>query len=186
MKKLEKEIIMDVQRNKSLVIASLGDMIADLLQKNDLARIKRHASILKRCKELATEYGLHLQPPILDRLKREKHLQSLQNVYHLIAGKVLRFLKITIEALSMEEKSIFIKFWKSFEYPKTWQKLPNPISHLDSFMISDCLYLAIVIPFILNRFLEPLHFKSSELSSFQQRTEVSRSNSAIKLWLKCW
>ncbi|CAG8552242.1 21306_t:CDS:2, partial [Racocetra persica] len=91
MKKLEKGIIIDMQGNKSLVIANLGDMTADLPQGNDLAGIKRHvscyhhltnsqfeeislASILKRCKELATEYGLYLQPPILDRLKREKHL----------------------------------------------------------------------------------------------------------------
>ncbi|CAG8662236.1 3873_t:CDS:2, partial [Cetraspora pellucida] len=48
------------------------------------------APTLKRRKELATEYGLHLQPSVLDRLKREKHLQSPQDVYHLTAGKVLR------------------------------------------------------------------------------------------------
>ncbi|CAG8832341.1 26552_t:CDS:1, partial [Racocetra persica] len=48
--------------------------------------------------------------------------------------KVLRFLKITIDALSKEGELKFIKFWKSFEYLRTWQKLPNPISHIDSFM----------------------------------------------------
>ncbi|CAG8527392.1 33479_t:CDS:2 [Racocetra persica] len=116
MKELEKGIIMDVQRNKSLVIASLGDVTANLPQGNDLARIKRHGALrgyrtcnvmrdfwtsndlnlsmvscyhhltnsqfkkissaptLKRYKELATKYRLYLQPPILDRLKREKHL----------------------------------------------------------------------------------------------------------------
>jgi hypothetical protein len=77
-------------------------------------------------------------------------------------------------------------FWKSFEYPRTWQKLPNPISHIDSFMMSDCLRLAMMIPFILNRFLKPSHFRKPELNAFQQRTKVSRGDLAAKLWVKCW
>jgi hypothetical protein len=144
------------------------------------------APTITRRKELSTEYGLRLQPSILDRLKRERHLQSPQDVYHLTAGKVLRFLKITIEALSPEGESEFISFWKSFEYPRSWQKLPNPITHIDSFMMSDCLRLAMMIPFIISRFLKPPHFKKSELAKFQQRTGVSRSDLAVKLWLKCW
>lgn len=80
----------------------------------------------------------------------------------------------------------FITFWKSFEYPRTWQKLPNPISHIDSFMMKDCLHLAMMIPFILNRFLKPFHFRKSELNLFQQRTNISRSDLAVKLWVKCW
>ena len=144
------------------------------------------APTITKCKELATEYGLRIQPPILDQLKRERHLQSPQDVYHVTAGKVLRFLKITIEAFSQEGKSEFILFWKSFEYPRTWQKLPNPISHIDSFMMSDCLRLTMMFPFILNRFLKPKHFKQSEIDKFRARTGVSRSDSAVKLWLKCW
>jgi hypothetical protein len=228
MKQLEKGIIMDVQGNRSFVIASLGDVTADLPQGNDLAGVKRHgatrgcrtcnvtkdswtsegldlslvsryhhitndqfeeislASNITRSNEIATMYGLRLQPSILDELKRERHLQSPQDIYHLTSGKVLRFLKITIEALTLEGKSEFIKFWKSFEYPRTWQKLPNPISHIDSFMMSDCLRLAMMIPFILNRFLKPTHFKKPELASFQRRTGVSRSDLAVNLWVKCW
>lgn len=164
MKQLEKGIIMDVQGNRSFVIASLGDVTADLPQGNDLAGVKRHSAIkgcrtcnvskdfwtsegldlslvsryhhitnnqfeeislaanITRSNEIATMYGLRLQPSILDELKRERHLQSPQDVYHLTSGKVLKFLKITIEALSLEGKSEFIKFWKSFEYPRIWQK----------------------------------------------------------------
>ncbi|UZO14541.1 uncharacterized protein OCT59_005997 [Rhizophagus irregularis] len=144
------------------------------------------ASTLSECKNLATEYGLHLQPPILSQLQWERHLQSPQDAYHATAGKVLRFLKITIDALLPEGKSKFIITWKNFEYPRTWHKLPNPISHIDSFMMSDCLRLAMVIPFILNRFLKPQHFKQSEIEKFQMRMDVSRSNLAIKLWVKCW
>lgn len=36
-----------------------------------------------RCKKLATEYGLHLQPPLLGQLKRERHLQTPKMFYHL-------------------------------------------------------------------------------------------------------
>ena len=137
-------------------------------------------------KAIATKYGLKLYPSILDQLKRERHLQSPQDVYHLTAGKVLRFLKITIEAFSPEGKTEFTRVWKSFEYPKTWQKLPNPISHIDSFMMSDCLQLTMMLPFILNRFLKSTHFKNLELASFQRRTGVTRNDHAVKLWLKCW
>lgn len=228
MKQLENGIIMDIQGNECIIIASLGDVTADLPQGNDLAGVKRHGAIrgcrtcnatknswtsegldlslisryhhlsdsqfeeisiaptLMRRKELATEYGLQLQPSILDQLKRERHLQTPQDIYHLTAGKVLRFLKITIEALSPEGKVAFIKYWKAFEYPRTWQKLPNPISHIDSFMMVDCLRLNMMIPFILDRFLKPSHFKKIELLSFQNRTGVSRSDLAVKLWIKCW
>ena len=110
------------------------------------------APTIIRRKELATKYELQLQPCILDQLKRERHLQTPQDVYHLTAGKVLRFLKITIEALSLEGKTSFIKYWKTFEYLRTWQKLPNPISHVDTFMMVDCLRLNMMIPFILDRF----------------------------------
>ncbi|KAF0549277.1 serine/threonine protein kinase [Gigaspora margarita] len=188
---------MDVQKNKSLVIASLGDVTADLSQGNDLVGVKRHGAIrgchtcnvardsltsegldlsiasryhhitdsqfeeismsttIKQHEMLATEYRLHLWPLLLDKLKRERHLQSPQDIYHLTAGKVLRFLRITIEALSTEGKSISIKYWKFLEYPRSWQKLPNPILHLDSFMMSNCLRLAMMMPLIFNRFLKP-------------------------------
>ena len=144
------------------------------------------ASTITERKTVATKYGLRLQPSILDQLKWERHLQSPQDVYHLTAGKVLRLLKITIEALSPEGKKELMSSWKSFEYPKAWRKLPNPISHIDSFMMSDCLQLTMMFPFILNRFLKRIHFKNSEFASFQCRTGVTRNDLAVKLWLKCW
>jgi len=53
-------------------------------------------------------------------------------------------------------------------------------------MMSDCLQLTMMIPFILNRFLKNTHFKNLDLASFQYRTGVTRSDHAVKLWLKCW
>ncbi|CAG8813902.1 36763_t:CDS:2 [Gigaspora margarita] len=146
----KKEIMMNVQGNQCLVIASLGDVTADLPQGNDLARVKSYGAIRKcrtcnivkdswtsegldlslvscyyhltddqfkeisvaliitKRKELAPKYGLHLQPPILDRLKREKHLQCPHDVYHLTARKVLRFIKITIKALSTIKELVIV------------------------------------------------------------------------------
>ncbi|EXX55552.1 hypothetical protein GLOIN_2v1886076 [Rhizophagus irregularis DAOM 181602=DAOM 197198] len=52
--------------------------------------------------------------------------------------------------------------------------------------MSDCLHLAMMIPFILNRFLKPTHFKKLELALFQRQTGVSRSDLAVNFWIKCW
>ncbi|PKB98811.1 hypothetical protein RhiirA5_430767 [Rhizophagus irregularis] len=228
MKVLENGKIMNIQGNECVVIASIGDITADLPQGNDMVGVKRHganrgcrtcnatkdsltsnkldlqlisryhhqsnkqfkeiseALTITERKAIATEYGLQLNPPLLNQLKRERHLQSPQDVYHITAGKVLRFLKITLEAFSPEGKSELIEVWKSFEYPKTWKKLPNPISHIDSFMMSDCLQLTMMLPFILNRFLKNNHFKNSDFELFKRQTGVTQNDFAVKLWLKCW
>jgi hypothetical protein len=93
---------------------------------------------------------------------------------------------MTIEAFTPEGKSAFITTWKAFEYPRTWHKLPNPISHINSFMMSDCLRLAMVFPFILNRFLKHQHLKQSELTKLQLRMNVSHNDLATSLWVRCW
>src|SRR4051812_37788566 len=111
------------------------------------------APTLKQRNDIAKEHGLRTILPILDHLQRERHLQSPQDIYHLIAGKTLKLLKLTITMLSPEGQLNFIREWKSFEYPRQWSKLPNPISHLESFMMSNRLRLGMVMPFILNRFL---------------------------------
>jgi hypothetical protein len=90
-------------------------------------------------KSLSREYGLKLQPSILDELKRERHLQTPQDIYHATAGKIGRLLKLTCELFSQEGEDDFIKTWKDFEKPKTWSNIPNPISHHESFMMSDYL-----------------------------------------------
>src|ERR1043165_869457 len=51
-------------------------------------------------RKIATEYGLKNTKSSLDLLKRERHLQIPQDIYHLTAGKVQRLLNITIDLLS--------------------------------------------------------------------------------------
>ncbi|UZO19144.1 uncharacterized protein OCT59_010444 [Rhizophagus irregularis] len=59
-----------------------------------------HETIMSRRDQLCTEYGLRSLPSILDKLKRERHLQTPQDVYHATAGKIGWLLKLTCELFS--------------------------------------------------------------------------------------
>ena len=130
---------------------------------------------LKEQNNLAKEYGLHTILPILDQLQRERHLQSPQD----------KLLKLTITMLSSEGEQNFIKKWKSFEYPRQWSKLPNPISHLESFMMSDRLRLGMVMPFILNRSLTINCLKPQEIAKLQEQANLNQ-NQVVNTIIKCW
>ncbi|PKC56328.1 hypothetical protein RhiirA1_402217 [Rhizophagus irregularis] len=143
------------------------------------------ATTLENQNNIAKEYGLRTSLPILDQLQRERHLQSPQDIYHIIAGKTLKLLKLTTAMLSLEGEQIFIEEWKSFEYPKQWSKLPNPISHLESFMMSDRVRLGMVMPFILNRSLTTNSLKQQEMDKLQRRTKLN-CNQVINTIIKCW
>jgi len=143
------------------------------------------ASTLTQQNNIAKEYGLQTTLPILDFLQRERHLQSPQDIYHIMAGKTLKLLKLTIAILSSDGEQNFINIWKLFEYPCQWSKLPNPISHIESFMMSDCLRLGMVMPFILNRFLTINCIKSQELAKLQERSGLQR-NQVTNAIINCW
>ena len=128
---------------------------------------------------------MHTSLPVLDHLQHERHLQSPQDIYHIIARKTLKLLKLTIAILSSDGEQTFISIWKSFEYPHQWSMLPNPISHIESFMMSDCLRLEMVMPFILNRFLTINCLKSQELVKIQEQSGL-RSNQVINAIINCW
>ncbi|UZO19132.1 uncharacterized protein OCT59_010432 [Rhizophagus irregularis] len=68
-----------------------------------------HETIMSRRDQLCMEYGLRSLPSILDKLKRERHLQTLQDVYHATAGKIGRLLKLTCELFSREGEDNFIE-----------------------------------------------------------------------------
>lgn len=142
--------------------------------------------ITSRRGQLCTKYGLRQLPSILDKLKREKHLQTPQDIYHATAGKIGRLLKLTCELFSREGEDDFIKIWKNFEIPKKWGNLPNPISHHNSFMMSDLLRLAMIMPFLLNRFLKESSIKHNEAVAIQQRINAARINLVSKSIISCW
>lgn len=143
-------------------------------------------NIVSRQRELSKEYGLRSQPCILDELKRERHLQTPQDVYHATAGKVGRLLNLTCELFSKEGESDFIKAWKNFEKPKKWSRIPNPISHRDSFMMSDYLRLAMIMPFLLHNFLKISSLKNNEVKTIQQRISAPRITSVKNVIISCW
>jgi hypothetical protein len=118
---------------------------------------------------LSSEYGIRIKQSILNELKYERHLQTPQDIYHATAGKIGRLLNITVNLLSQKGETTFLKIWKNFEKPSVWCRLPNPISHHESFMMSDYLHLAMIMPFILHRFLKSSHLKNNELKIIQER-----------------
>ena len=145
-----------------------------------------HETIMSRRDQLCTEYGLRSLPSILDKLKRERHLQTPQDVYHATAEKIGRLLKLTCELFSREGEDNFIKIWRNFEIPKRWSRLSNPITHYNSFMMSDLLRLAMIMPFLLNLFLKESSIKRNETTMIQQRIDAFRVSSVPKIIISCW
>ncbi|CAH1771506.1 3297_t:CDS:1, partial [Entrophospora sp. SA101] len=45
----------------------------------------------------------------------------------------------------------FLKIWHNFEFPSTWARQQNPITHLGSYFFSDYLHLSMIMPFLINR-----------------------------------
>ncbi|RGB28732.1 hypothetical protein C1646_767448 [Rhizophagus diaphanus] len=151
---LEKGKVFEINEIRCLIIVSLGQVTADLLQGNDLA--------LTDQQKFATEYGLRNKRSILDLLIRERHLQTPQDVYHLTAGKIQRLLNLTVNLLS------------------------NDVWHHESFMMSDCLRLGTVMPFIINRFLCSNYIKNNSLTTIQNRCNITRADFATKMIVTCW
>ncbi|GET02875.1 hypothetical protein GLOIN_2v1487024 [Rhizophagus clarus] len=110
------------------------------------------------------EFGLRTRPSILDRLLKEKHLQTPQDVYHATAGKIGRLLKLTCELFSQKGED----------------------DHNASFMMSDYLKLAMIMPFILNSFLETSSLKENESRSILQQIQESRINMAKNVIIAYW
>ncbi|GES94330.1 hypothetical protein GLOIN_2v1790940 [Rhizophagus clarus] len=210
MKEFEQGKLMEVNGQDAWVIAGLGVVTADLPQGNDMCESLTNFSqdvpatsryhhitddqfkeifnepATTRQRRLYTEFGLRTRPSILDRLLRERHLQTPQDVYHATAGKIGRLLKLTCELFSQKGEDEFIKAWKNFEKPKKWSRLPNPISHNASFMMSDYLRLAMIMPFILNSFLETSSLKENESRSILRRIQESRINMVKNVIITCW
>jgi hypothetical protein len=99
----------------------------------------------------------------------------------------------TFSILKPDGEVAFINYWKNLETPAGWYKLPNPIKHRNSFMFSDCLRLAMIMPFLLQRSLKALHIKDLELTSLQKRLVDSKSRpkmpspiQIVNAIISCW
>ena len=135
---------------------------------------------------IATRYGLCLKKNILDRLYRDRHQQCPQDLYHAMAGKVKKLMECTLALFNDAGNDTFLKIWKSIELPKSWSKLPNPITHQKSFMMSDSFHLAMLMPHILSRFLTIQHIKEGMLTDLWNTTGCQRRDQVIVMIMKCW
>ncbi|CAG8613854.1 4833_t:CDS:2, partial [Racocetra persica] len=134
----------------------------------------------------AKKYGICLKKKILDRLYRDRHQQCPQDLYHTMAGKVKKLTKCTLALFNNEGNTTFIKIWKSIELPKFWSKLPNPITHQRSFMMSDLFHLAMLMPHILYRFLRIQHIKEGILTDLVNTIGYQHRDQVINIIIKCW
>jgi len=135
--------------------------------------------------QLAQEYGLRIGGSPLNGLLFDCHIQIPQDAYHAFAGKIHKLLEATLAILSSEGKENWILAWKNFETPTGWGKLPNPLTHINSFMFSDGFRLAIIMPFLLHRFLTASCIKSLELQNL--RSLLGKNNDGvIRALVKCW
>ncbi|GES95935.1 hypothetical protein GLOIN_2v1790377 [Rhizophagus clarus] len=155
MKEFEQGKLMEVNGQDAWVIAGLGVVTADLPQGNDM------------CGDVPATSRYH---HITD--------DQFKEIFNEPATTRQRRLCTECELFSQKGEDEFIKAWKNFEKPKKWSRLPNPISHNASFMMSDYLRLAMIMSFILNSFLETSSLKENESRSILRRIQESRINMA--------
>ncbi|CAG8740115.1 28130_t:CDS:2, partial [Dentiscutata erythropus] len=127
-------------------------LIADLPQENELNDVKKQGALYgcrnclvpkdqltnatfnrihgARIKEFTKRYGLRSKPGILSTLSQNHHLQTPHDAYYAVARKIQRLLEHTFNLLNENGKNQFLKYWKHFEKPSNWHRLPNPITHL--------------------------------------------------------
>jgi len=134
----------------------------------------------------STEHGLMLKSGPLDMLIWDRHTQTPQDAYHSMAGKTIKLLDLTMNLFSNGGQEQWLYYWKRIEKPTRWSALPNPLTHLHSFTFSDVLNIAMLVPFILRRFLAPLHLKSHIRCEFKNRLGLQRDSQVINNIINCW
>jgi hypothetical protein len=125
-------------------------------------------------------------PGPLDPYLHDRHLHIPQDPYHAVAGKVARLLDCTCLILTSQGESHVIQYWKTFEIPRKWSRLPNPIKHRHSFMMSDVLRLLMILPFIFKRCLHSGDIKNEYLTITKERLGLSRKDDVIKKLIRTW
>lgn len=141
----------------------------------ELQRLINQNVSQKEIKDFTRRYGIRSILGVLSSLSRDRHLQTPQDAYHAVAGKVQRLLECTLNLLNDNGKKQLLKYWRGFEKPTIWHRLPNPVTHIKSFMFSDALRLAMLMPFILRRFLTVEDVVSKELEALCNRLSTSNN-----------
>ncbi|CAG8552274.1 7392_t:CDS:2 [Gigaspora margarita] len=151
------------------------------IQYNEIAQQKTDSAR----RQLSSQYGL-CKKPVLDKLYWNRHLQTPQDAYHALAGKAARLLDITLRCLNTNGEVAWLKCWKDIKKPARWSRMPNPLTHRQSFTFSDTLRLAMLIPFILRYFLLPSHFKIEIIEHLKNVYQLTRNDHAIIKLIELW
>jgi hypothetical protein len=149
-----------------------------------IAEIESQHSKVDR-ERLSTEYGLITMPCPFNVLKWDRHIQTPQDAYHSMAGKARTLLEATFNVFRTSGENDFLDCWKNIEKPAHWSRMPNPLRHRQSFMFSDVLRLAMLMPFILHRFLKSHHIKMEALNNWHENCRI-RQNLAGSRLCTCW
>jgi hypothetical protein len=101
-------------------LKSFDDLSKELryhqLMDNEFNKIL-NSNLLTEQKVLCSKLRLKNQKPVLDNLMFDRLLQTPHDIYHAIAGKILRLMDCTFNMFSSTGNNDFIKTWKMFEMP---------------------------------------------------------------------
>jgi hypothetical protein len=104
----------------------------------------------------------------------------------MMAGLGGRLLDSTFNIFTKEGLENFIITWKDFEIPSTWSRQQNPVTHRQSYFMSDILRLTMIFPFLLRRFLDTNMVKSEVIQEIRNQNSLQRASQAVLLINKCW
>ena len=138
-------------------------------------------------RRIAQEHGVCLIPNILDNLFRDRHLQTPQDPFHCLAGLARRLFDHLFKyELEKSGLNALHNEWKTFEIPKSWKRLQSPITHFESYWMSDSLRLVMIMPFILSRCLLPTHFKQDFAKSIKDNYSLVNLRQVKAVIVKAW
>lgn len=137
--------------------------------------------------KIAKENGLRLTPNILDELSRDRHIQIPHDPFHCLAGLARRlFEHLFKRELEPSGLNALHNAWRNFEVPSNWKRLQSPISHFESYWMSDSLRLVMIMPFILKRCLDASHLKQDFANSIKENCLLTNTRQVKGEMIKTW
>ncbi|POG69329.1 hypothetical protein GLOIN_2v1480079 [Rhizophagus irregularis DAOM 181602=DAOM 197198] len=135
---------------------------------------------------LTMEYGIQENPSVFDNVMRDRHFQCPHDAFHCIGGIVKEMLQATFEILTAVGEEEFLKTWRNFEFPSTWSRQQNPITHLGSYFFSDYLRLSMIMPFLINRAITNVTLLNKPFTEHLIKVYNITKNQVIDRLLNLW
>ncbi|CAG8720183.1 33788_t:CDS:2, partial [Racocetra persica] len=143
---LQDSIKMTIYNGEEVFVkGGLEVVTANLPQGDDLCGVKQHRANHMQFSEIQFQ-------------------KNLTNQMRVAKRKVKRLIEYILALFNEEKTNAFVKIEKLLKLPKFWSKLPNPITHQKSFMMSDLFHFAMLIPHILSHFLRIQQIKDVNMA----------------------